>query len=45
MIKSIKREIEESIKVKSEILNDTDLLSKIEYLTNEILKCLNNFLM
>jgi len=42
MIKSIKIEIEESIKVKSEILNDTVLLSKIEYLTNEVVKCLNN---
>ena len=42
MIKSIKREIDESIKVKSEILNDNNLLSQIEYLTNEVLESLNN---
>jgi Phosphoheptose isomerase len=42
MIKTIKSEIKESIKVKSEILYNNHLLSQIEYLTNEILKSINN---
>ena len=42
MIKSIKYEIEESIKVKNEILNNHSLLAQIEDLTNVILKSINN---
>ncbi|MDA8630452.1 D-sedoheptulose 7-phosphate isomerase [Flavobacteriaceae bacterium] len=42
MIKEIKREIEESIKVKYDVLNDKNLLYQIEYLTNEVLESLNN---
>ena len=42
MIDRIKDEIEKSITVKSDIINNTMLLSKIENLTNEILKSIKN---
>ena len=42
MIDRIKDEIEKSITVKSDIIKNTTLLSKIENLTNEILKSIKN---
>ncbi len=42
MINKIISEIEESIKVKSDIINDKSLLLKIERLANEILTSINN---
>lgn len=42
MIKTIKAEIKESIKVKEDITNDLSILSQVEYITNEIIISLNN---
>ena len=42
MLSKIISEIEESIKVKSDIINDKSLLLKIESLANEVLTSINN---